>query len=85
MNTKVNNRTHSIVKPIFYLILQIGILWEIFWVLTGTINIDKWCYLEIVAFCAVICYLCVWTYKIIYRTPKKCEWSDRSDVEKFLK
>jgi ABC-type xylose transport system permease subunit len=63
-------RTHSIYKPIFYLLIQIILIWEIFWILTGDLDISKWNYFEIIMGIIMIGFFAIKTVKIINRTTK---------------
>ncbi len=63
-------RTHSIYKPIFYLLIQIILIWEIFWILTGNQDISRWNYFEIILAIIMISFFAVKTVIIINRTTK---------------
>ncbi len=60
-------RTKSIYKPLIYLLIQIVLIWEVFWILTGDPHISKWNYFELFIIAISTIFFIIKTYKIINR------------------
>ena len=81
---KIERRSYSLKKPLLYFLLQVILLWEIFWVLTGEATLTSWSYIEVSFSAIMIAYLAYKSYTIFRRTPKPNSWDDAIKAEKFL-
>lgn len=81
---KFERRSHSYLKPLLYLALQVVLVWEIFWIVTGDAKLRSWSYLELFFCTIMIVYFMVQTRRILKRTNKKTKWDDAIDAQKFL-
>jgi len=81
---KIEKRSYSLLKPFLYLALQVILIWEFFWILTGEADLVSWNYFEL-ALCAImISYFFIKTLRIIKRTSKKSKWHDTIKMKRFL-
>ena len=81
---KIERRSHSLLKPFLYLLLQSIIVWEVFWILTGSATLTLWSYIELFVCFIMIGYFAMKSYKIYKRTGKKTKWDDTIKAERFL-
>ena len=81
-----NRRSKSLAKPLFFLLLQIVIILEIFSLFNANFNIFTWGAVELIIALSLIIYFITHTYKIIHRETQKTtsDWQDKADMEKFL-
>ena len=82
---KIEKRTHSRIKPWFYLAIQMTFVWEIFWILTGETNALLWNRFEQAVFTAILIYLSIRSYKIFLRTAPSNKWSDMINADRFMR
>ncbi len=81
---KIEKRSYSLLKPFLYLILQIILIWEFFWILTGEADLVSWNYFELSLCAIMISYFFTKSMRIFKRTPKKNQWTDTIEADKFL-
>lgn len=80
-----NKRDNSIVKPIFYFVLQIIGIIELISLFNGSFNIFSWNIIEQVIALSVSIYFITRTYKIIHRTDEmNNNWYEKIEMEKFI-
>ncbi len=63
----LEKRTHSIYKPILYFMIQIVLIWEVFWILTGKKNVSQWNYFETITAIIIIGFFIIKTVEIEQR------------------
>ncbi len=80
----IERRQYSLIKPLLYLFLQIILIWEFFWILTGDARLDAWSYGELLLSAIMIVYFAMKSYKIYKRTLKPNKWDDMIKMDKFL-
>jgi ABC-type xylose transport system permease subunit len=78
-------REYSLLKPFIYLLLQIILIWEIFWILTGEASLSMWNIVTLTISSILILFLFNKMLKIMNRTPKYNEWTDKIKADKFLR
>ena len=81
---KRERRSYSLLKPFYYLLLQIILVWEFFWILTGEVKISAWNSFELFICAIMISYFFIKTIRMTKRTPKKNKWSSTVEANKFL-
>jgi hypothetical protein len=81
---KIERRSYSLIKPLIYLLLQLLIIWELFWILTGEATLTAWSYAELLISFIMLLYFSKKSYEIFKRTPKPNKWDDRIKMERFL-
>jgi len=83
-NIKIEKRSYSLRKPFFYFLLQVILIWEFFWILTGNINITQGKGLELLACAIMISYFFIKTLRVFKRTPKDNAWTDTIKMQQYL-
>jgi ABC-type xylose transport system permease subunit len=78
-------REYSLLKPFIYLLLQIILIWEIFWILTGEASLSMWNIVTLTISSILILFLFNKMLKIMNRTPKYNKWTDKIKADKFLR
>ena len=81
---KIERRRYSRIKPFFYLLLQVILVWEFFWIVTGEATLGSWSYFELTLCAIMISYLSIKTLRVLKRTAKENQWSEKIKMEKFL-
>jgi len=81
---KIERRSKSLLKPFLYLLLQLIIVWEVFWILTGYPLINAWNYFELVLCAIMIGYFFSKMVKILKRTKEDSKWDDEIKMQEFL-
>ncbi len=66
----INKRTHSVLKPFFYLFLQVIAIIELFAILNGSFNIALWSFAEQCVIFLFFLYFVYRTYVVVNRTNK---------------
>ena len=81
---RIEKRTYSRIKPWLYLVIQMTFVWEIFWILTGEMNLLVWSHFAQAVFAVILVYLTIRSYQIFLRTAPPNKWSDMIDADRLM-